>query len=88
MKFPVAKFLCQPCLSLGLVLSTAAAVEPLGWSLLPAVQVDATGIHLDQIVAGATVDTPHIRLASAPVANCSEKIRQLSLALVVSLAAG
>ncbi len=69
MKFPVAKYLYQPCLSLGLVLSAAAAGEPLGWSLLPAVQVDATGIHLDQIVAGATVDTPHIRLASAPVAN-------------------
>ncbi len=69
MKFPVAKFLCQPCLSLGLTLTAAAAVEPLGWSLLPAVQVDATGIHLDQIVAGATAETPHIRLASAPVAN-------------------
>ena len=69
MKFPVAKFLCQPCLSLGLVLTAAAAVEPLGWSLLPAVQVDATGIHLDQIVAGATAETPHIRLAPAPVAN-------------------
>jgi flagella basal body P-ring formation protein FlgA len=69
MKFPVAKFLCQPCLSLGLTLTAAAAVEPLGWSLLPAVQVDATGIHLDQIVAGATAETPHIRLAPAPVAN-------------------
>ncbi len=69
MKFPVAKFLCQPCLSLGLALTAAAAVEPLGWSLLPAVQVDATGIHLDQIVAGATAETPHIRLAPAPVAN-------------------
>jgi flagella basal body P-ring formation protein FlgA len=31
--------------------------------------VDATGIHLDQIVAGATAETPHIRLAPAPVAN-------------------
>ena len=69
MKFPVAKFLCQPCLSLGLMLTAAAAVEPLGWSLLPAVQVDATGIFLDQIVAGATAETPHIRLAPAPVAN-------------------
>lgn len=69
MKFPVAKFLCQPCLSLGLALTAAAAVEPLGWSLLPAVQVDATGIHLDQIVAGTTAETPHIRLAPAPVAN-------------------
>ena len=27
MKFPVAKFLCQPCLSLGLMLTAAAAVE-------------------------------------------------------------
>lgn len=69
MKFPVAKFLCQPCLSLGLALTAAAAVEPIGWSLLPAVQVDAMGIHLDQIIAGATAETPHIRLASAPVAN-------------------
>lgn len=69
MKFPVAKFLCQPCLSLGLVLTAAAAVETPGWSLLPAVQVDATGIFLDQIVAGATAETPHIRLAPAPVAN-------------------
>lgn len=67
MKFPVAKFLCQPCLSLGLALTAAAAVEPSGWSLLPAVQVDATGIHLDQIVAGASAETPHIRLAPAPV---------------------
>jgi flagella basal body P-ring formation protein FlgA len=69
MKFPVAKFLCQPCLSLGLALTAAAAVESPGWSLLPAVQVDATGIFLDQIVAGATAETPHIRLAPAPVAN-------------------
>ena len=69
MKFPVAKFLCQPCLSLGLVLTAAAAEEHPGWSLLPAVQVDATGIHLDQIVVGATAETPHIRLAPAPVAN-------------------
>jgi flagella basal body P-ring formation protein FlgA len=67
MKFPVAQFLCQPCLSLGLALTAAAAVEPSGWSLLPAVQVDATGIHLGQIVAGANAETPHIRLAPAPV---------------------
>lgn len=67
MKFPVATFLKLPSLSLGLVLTAAAANESFGWSLLPAVQVNATGIYLDQIVAGATADTPHIRLASAPV---------------------
>ena len=66
MKFPVAKFLKLPCLSLGLVLSAAAADEAVGWSLLPAVQVDATGIHFDQIVAGATAEVPHLRLAPAP----------------------
>jgi flagella basal body P-ring formation protein FlgA len=67
MKFPVAKFLKLPCLSLGFVLCAAAAAnESFGWSLLPAVQVDATGIYLDQIVAGATPDVPHVRLAPAP----------------------
>lgn len=66
MKFPVAKFVYLPCLSLGLVCSAAAAVESSGRSLLPAVQVDATGIYLDQIVAGATPDVPHLRLAPAP----------------------
>jgi len=66
MKFPVAKFLTLPCLSLGLVCSAAAADESSGWSLLPAVQVDATGILLNQIVAGATTDVPHLRLAPAP----------------------
>lgn len=69
MKFPGAKFLTLPCLSLGLVLSAAAADESFGWSLLPAVQVDATGIHFDQIVAGATPDVPHLRLAPAPTAG-------------------
>ena len=67
MKFPVATFLKLPSLSLGLVLTAAAADESLGWSLLPAVQVNATGIYLDQIVAGATAETPHIRLAPAPI---------------------
>lgn len=69
MKFPVAKFLKLPCLSLGLVLSAAAADESVGWSLLPAVQVDATGIHFDQIVAGAPAGVPHLRLAPAPNAG-------------------
>jgi len=69
MKFPVAKFLKLPCLSLGLVLSAAAADESVGWSLLPAVQVDATGIHFDQIVAGAPAGVPHLRLAPAPSAG-------------------
>ena len=69
MKFPVAKFLKLPCLSLGLVLAAAAADESFGWSLLPAVQVDATGIHFDQIVAGAPADVPHLRLAPAPTAG-------------------
>lgn len=71
MKFPVATFLKLPSLSLGLVLTAAAADESLGWSLLPAVQVNATGIYLDQIVAGATAETPHIRLAPAPVTGRS-----------------
>jgi flagella basal body P-ring formation protein FlgA len=66
MKFPVAKFLKLPCLSLGFVLTAAAAAESFGWSLLPAVQVDATGIYLRQIVAGAPADVPHLRLAPAP----------------------
>lgn len=66
MKFPVAKLVMLPCLSLGLALAAAAAAEPVGWSLLPAVQVDATGIHFDQIVAGATAEVPHLRLAPAP----------------------
>lgn len=66
MKFPVAKFLKLPCLSLGIVLSAAAADESFGWSLLPAVQVDATGIYLDQVVAGAPAEVPHLRLAPAP----------------------
>lgn len=52
-----------------MVLSASAAAESFGWSLLPAVQVDATGIHLNQIVAGATADVPHLRLAPAPVAG-------------------
>ncbi len=69
MKFPVAKFLKLPCLSLGLALTVAAADEPVGWSLLPAVQVDATGIHFDQIVAGAPAGVPHLRLAPAPTAG-------------------
>lgn len=69
MKFPVATFLKLPGLSLGLVLSAAAVHESLGWSLLPAVQVDATGIHLNQIVAGETADVPHLRLAPAPLAG-------------------
>lgn len=69
MKFPVAKFLTLPCLSLGLVLTAAAADESSGRSLLPAVQVDATGIYFDQIVAGAPVDVPHLRLAPAPSAG-------------------
>lgn len=69
MKFPVAKFIKLPCLSLGLALSVAAADEPVGWSLLPAVQVDATGIHFDQIVAGAPAGVPHLRLAPAPSAG-------------------
>lgn len=66
MKFPVAKFLTLPCLSLGFVCSAIAALETPGWSLLPAVQVDATGIYFDQVVAGATPETPHLRLAPAP----------------------
>jgi len=66
MKFPVAKFILLPCLSLGLVWSAAAAEETTGRSLLPAVQVDATGIYFDQIVAGASADVPHLRLAPAP----------------------
>jgi flagella basal body P-ring formation protein FlgA len=66
MKFPVAKFLTLPCLSLGIVCLAATASETPGWSLLPAVQVDATGIYLDQVVAGATPETPHLRLAPAP----------------------
>jgi flagella basal body P-ring formation protein FlgA len=69
MKFPVAIFLKLPCLSLGLGLAVAAAAEPVGWSLLPAVQVDATGIHFDQIVAGAPAGVPHLRLAPAPPAG-------------------
>jgi flagella basal body P-ring formation protein FlgA len=66
MKFPVAKFLKLPCLSLGIVLSAAASDESFGWSLLPAVQVDATGIFLNQIVAGSPAEVPHLRLAPAP----------------------
>lgn len=69
MKFPVAKLLTLPCLSLGFVCSALTAPETPGWSLLPAVQVDATGIYLDQVVAGATSDTPHLRLAPAPTAG-------------------
>ena len=69
MKFPVAKLLTLPCLSLGFVCSALTAPETPGWSLLPAVQVDATGIYFDQIVAGATADTPHLRLAPAPTAG-------------------
>lgn len=69
MKFPVAKLLTLPCLSLGIVCLAATAPETPGWSLLPAVQVDATGIYFDQVVAGATPDTPHLRLASAPTAG-------------------
>ncbi len=70
MKFPVAKFLKLPSLSLGLVLTaTAAADESFGWSLLPAVQVDATGIHFNQLVAGAPAELPHLRLAPAPTAG-------------------
>lgn len=69
MKFPVAKLLTLPCLSLGFVCSALTAPETPGWSLLPAVQVDATGIYLDQVVAGATPETPHLRLASAPAAG-------------------
>lgn len=69
MKFPVAKLLTLPCLSLGFVCLAATASETPGWSLLPAVQVDATGIYLDQVVAGATPETPHLRLAPAPTAG-------------------
>lgn len=69
MKFPVAKFLTLPCLSLGLVWSAAAAEETPGRLLLPAVQVDATGIYFDQLVAGPSADVPHLRLAPAPSAG-------------------
>ena len=69
MKFPVAKLLTLPCLSLGFVCLAATASETPGWSLLPAVQVDATGIYFDQVIAGATADTPHLRLAPAPAAG-------------------
>ncbi len=66
MKFPVAKLVCSPGLSLGVILSFLMTRESFGWSLLPAVQVDATGIYLDQVVAGAPADVPHLRLAPAP----------------------
>ncbi|MFO1511394.1 MAG: hypothetical protein U1F83_00520 [Verrucomicrobiota bacterium] len=66
MKFPVAKIVCSPGLSLGVILSFLMTRESFGWSLLPAVQVDATGIYLDQVVAGASADVPHLRLAPAP----------------------
>lgn len=69
MKFPVAKFLTLPCLSLGFVCSALTAPETPGWSLLPAVQVDATGIYFDQVVAGATPEVPHLLLAPAPAAG-------------------
>jgi len=69
MKFPVATLIKLPCLSLGLALAVAAADEPAGWSLLPAVQVDATGIHFDQIVAGTPAGVPRLRLAPAPSAG-------------------
>jgi flagellar basal body P-ring formation protein FlgA len=66
MKFPVAIFVCQPSLSLGVILSLLMTRESFGWSLLPAVQVDATGIYLDQVVAGTPAEVPHLRLAPAP----------------------
>lgn len=93
MKFPVAIFTKLPCLSLGLALAVAAADEPVGWSLLPAVQVDATGIHFDQIVAGAPAGVPHLRLAPAPSAGrmlsytpaqLNELLRQTAPELVCS----
>jgi flagella basal body P-ring formation protein FlgA len=47
---------------------TGSAVEPDAWNLLPQVQVDSSGIFLDQIVVapGAIQLPPHIRLARAP----------------------
>lgn len=66
MKFPVATSVSLPSLSLGLCLSLLMTGECFGWSLLPAVQLDATGIHLDQVVAGTPAEAPHLRLAPAP----------------------
>lgn len=66
MKFPVATFVCQPRLSLGIALSVVMTGGAHGLSLRPTTQVDATGIYLDQVVAGASAGIPHLRLAPAP----------------------
>ncbi len=60
-----------PSLSLTAALSVALAGEPPEWQLRPAAQVDATGIHFAQLLAGAPADLPHIQLASAPAAGQS-----------------
>jgi flagella basal body P-ring formation protein FlgA len=65
MKFPVAKLVCQPRLSLGIALFVVMTEAAHGLSLRPTTQVDATGIYLDQVVAGAA-GVPHLRLAPAP----------------------
>jgi flagella basal body P-ring formation protein FlgA len=66
MKFPVATFVCQPRLSLGIALSVVMTGGAHGLSLRPTTQVDATGIYFDQVVAGDPAGVPHLRLAPAP----------------------
>jgi flagellar basal body P-ring formation protein FlgA len=57
------------CLSVGVALLTSIAEEPTACILLPSVQVDATGVYLDELVAAPTFDLPHVRLSASPAAG-------------------
>jgi len=70
---PQIRLLLLPSLSLTAALTVAMAGEPPEWQLRPATSVDATGIHLDQIIADSSQQTvislPHLQLAPAPAAG-------------------
>ncbi|MCC6820439.1 MAG: flagellar basal body P-ring formation chaperone FlgA [Verrucomicrobiota bacterium] len=57
------------CLLVGPALLATLAGESLSWPLRPAVQVDGTGVFLDQVIAAPAADIPHIRLTAAPAAG-------------------
>lgn len=70
MHFPaVSRWLFILCLAAGPASPNDSFGEPAGWQLRPTTQVDATGIHLDQLFSGTPADLPRILLAPAPPAG-------------------